>query len=427
MGEVLEAEEVCSGRKVAIKIILMPDATRRLRFQREMLVNMKLTSPYVVRCFGSGETDDGQLYLVLEWMDAPTAAVWLEQSGPMPIEDLAEILRQLGDVGAEMNQHGIVHRDFKLANLFIERRVNGLHVRACDFGIAKLPVQRGDVPDKLTEEGQSPGTPDYASPEQIRGKALDQRADVWAIGVCVYQLATGHLPFEGALAGERMSRILAGDFTPACDHRPELPAAFDAWLARVFSVDPEKRFRSILDAAEAFRATVVRRPSIRVPAPAEFAPTELMSPDRPRSLQAPLFSVAAVVIVAAVLWRARPAATQEAVDTAASASAPVVTASATATAATAPAAPPAAASSPAPAEPAPPPKRDTRSLPGDRKPSNDGTKPGRRAAPGSAAGAPILLAAAPVLTATPPAVTLSATPPAAPPPESENKYGLKPR
>jgi serine/threonine protein kinase len=205
MGTVYRAHHVKMGRVFAIKILhrrLMANPKVVRRFGREAELAGRLGHPNVVGVVDVGETPDGLHYLVMEHAPGRSLATIIEQEAPMPAERVIDLARQLCDGLQHAHDVGLVHRDFKPENVIVDRDAHGHETpRIVDFGIA---IVREDVADasepnsRLTTAGLIVGTPHYMAPEQARGEQLDQRADLFALGLILYEMLTGRLPFEGS-------------------------------------------------------------------------------------------------------------------------------------------------------------------------------------------------------------------------------------
>ena len=198
MGRVYRAEQRALGRTVAVKVIhphLLGDESAAARFITEARAASHLNHPHSVGVIDFGKTDDGQLYLVMEFLRGRDLARVAYEDGPLEIRRIVDVLRQALAALAEAHHIGIVHRDLKPENIILEPlRSGGDFVKVVDFGLAKMvegPKQRA-----ITTPGIICGTPDYMAPEQGRGAPIDPRTDLYAMGVILFQLLTGRLPFE---------------------------------------------------------------------------------------------------------------------------------------------------------------------------------------------------------------------------------------
>jgi serine/threonine-protein kinase len=198
MGRVYRAEQTNLGRTVAVKIIhphLVGEENAAARFITEARAASRLNHPNSVAVIDFGKTEDGQLYLVMEFLRGKDLARVQYEEGPLSFRRLVNVLRQVLAALSEAHHLGIIHRDLKPENVILEQvRTGGDFVKVVDFGLAKMRIEA--VQPNITSPGIVCGTPEYMSPEQGRGDPLDARSDLYAVGVIFYQLLTGRLPFE---------------------------------------------------------------------------------------------------------------------------------------------------------------------------------------------------------------------------------------
>ena len=197
MGRVYRAEQTNLGRTVAVKIIhphLVGEENAAARFITEARAASRLNHPNSVGVIDFGKTEDGQLYLVMEFLRGKDLARVIYEEGPLSFRRIVDVIRQTLAALAEAHILGIIHRDLKPENIILEPvRSGGDFVKVVDFGLAKMRIE--SMPN-ITSPGIVCGTPEYMSPEQGRGDPLDARSDLYAVGVIMYQLLTGRLPFE---------------------------------------------------------------------------------------------------------------------------------------------------------------------------------------------------------------------------------------
>jgi serine/threonine-protein kinase len=245
MGVVLEATDLPLQRRVAVKILAPArahDEEARKRFLREARAAVRLSSQHVTRVIDVGELDDGTPYLVMEYLVGSTLEQVLQRDGPPPIDVAVDWVLQALDGVAEAHRAGFVHRDLKPENLFLAERPGAPPiVKVLDFGTVKDLVTKAT---KLTRTGSTMGSPAYMAPEQVRAEEIDQRVDVWAMGVTLYELVTGKLPFIGESVPQTLAAILRDPPVPLRLHRPDAPPELQAVIERTLCKDREGRYRS---------------------------------------------------------------------------------------------------------------------------------------------------------------------------------------
>lgn len=254
MGIVYAAHHLLLDKRVALKLLLvdgLQGGETVERFLREAQASARLRSDHVVRVTDAGSLDTGHPYLAMEYLEGCDLAELLSLEGPQPCTETADYMLQALAALAEAHAAGIVHRDLKPANLFLAVREDKTNIlKILDFGISK---QSGDRAHWKDLTGQTVlGTPVYMSPEQLRSsKSVDPRADLWSLGVVMYELLTGKVPFDGEGPGEVFAAVL--EQTPASPrvHRPDLSATWEEIILRCLRREPEARFQDAGDLAEA--------------------------------------------------------------------------------------------------------------------------------------------------------------------------------
>ena len=239
MGVVYKARDLKLDRTVALKF-LPPDLTRdpeaKQRFVHEAKTASTLQHANVCVVHDIDETTDGQMFISMEYLEGETLTRKIER-GPLPIDEAIDIAIQVAKGLTAAHQHGIVHRDIKPANILI---TSGGVAKIVDFGLAKLSGRT-----LMTREGSTLGTAAYMSPEQAHGEPADQRTDIWAMGVVVYEMLTGKHPFAGAYQEAVTYRILNEDPEFATKIRPEVPARLDQIIERAIAKDPLRRYQTV--------------------------------------------------------------------------------------------------------------------------------------------------------------------------------------
>ena len=254
MSYVYLAREINSGETVAIKVLspkLAADKSSVERLRREAGLAMRLDHPNVCRILRLGESEDGLIYLVMPYLKGELLSDREVKGGPMDMELGVRLLKQVCAGLHHAHELQIIHRDLKPENIMLVSEDNGDDKAVVmDFGLAK--ERRADPAiQKLTATGIILGTPEFMSPEQIRGKPLDARSDIYALGIVAFEMFTGKLPFQGRNAQEMMIARLRGAATPVRQVRPELPVALEKALAKSLATNPEERFTTTLEFADA--------------------------------------------------------------------------------------------------------------------------------------------------------------------------------
>ncbi len=255
MGVVVAAMHLHLRQRVANKFLL-PDADKDhvQRFVREARAAVKLKSEHVARVLDVGELPDGSPYMVMEYLDGSDLSRVIRKRGPLPVEDAVDYLLQACEAIAEAHTVGIVHRDLKPANLFLTTAADGsATVKVLDFGISKdTSDQGGEEEMQLTRTTAVLGSPYYMAPEQMRStRSVDARADLWSIGVILYQLVTKAVPFKAPTFVELALMVVGDEPKKPTDHRPDLPAALEAAILRCIRKNPAERFANVAEFAAA--------------------------------------------------------------------------------------------------------------------------------------------------------------------------------
>jgi eukaryotic-like serine/threonine-protein kinase len=254
MSYVYLAKEISTGQEVAIKVLspkLASDKSSVERLRREAGLAMRLDHPNVCRILRLGESEDGLIYLVMPFLHGELLSEREVRDGPMDLAAGLSILRQVCAGLHHAHDLQIVHRDLKPENIMLVPNEDGSdRAVVMDFGLAK--ERRADPSiAKLTATGIILGTPEFMSPEQIRGKALDARSDVYALGIVAFEMFTGKLPFQGRNAQEMMIARLRGNPTPIRTVRPDIPVVLEKAISKALETNPENRFPTTIAFADA--------------------------------------------------------------------------------------------------------------------------------------------------------------------------------
>lgn len=268
MGSVYKAEQPSMNRMVAIKVLHSKFANREdlvSRFRREARTMSQLSHPNTARVYKYGTLDDGSAYFVMDFLEGKNLAHTVRQQGPMAPERALNIMIQVCGALDEAHRAGIIHRDLKPENIFLTRHGSGDDFpKVLDFGLAKVgEKQMGRGSMMLTQQGMVFGTPEFMSPEQTQGEALDPRSDVYSLGLILYELLTGKLPFEAKKpidvmkAHVKMPPIPLNDRVDGKTFDPRLWQAIEKALAK----KPKDRHESALAFADALRACLPGAPT----------------------------------------------------------------------------------------------------------------------------------------------------------------------
>ncbi len=235
MGEVYLAHDGQLNREVAVKLIrpdLSESRTILDRFKREVHLSSKVTHRNVLRVHDLSESD-GVFFLTMEYVRGRNLAALLRKEGRLPIDRAVRIFREICEGLAAAHEQQVLHRDLKPQNILIDEAD---HVHLTDFGLAKSLES-----DCLTETGAVMGTPDYISPEQVQGQPADERSDIYALGLILYEMLTGTLPFRGQTTWEVAFQRVQSNPTPASRLNPKTPKYLQQILERCMAIDPSLR------------------------------------------------------------------------------------------------------------------------------------------------------------------------------------------
>src|ERR1700674_2473527 len=254
MGEVYKARDTRLDRIVAIKVLPTHLANRselRERFDREAKTIASLNHPHICTLYDTGH-QDGTDYLVMEYLEGETLAQRLVK-GPLPLEQVLQYAIEIADALDKAHRKGVTHRDLKPGNIMLIKTGTKL----LDFGLAKLKqevapanVALSDLPtanDPLTAQGTIVGTLQYMAPEQLEGKEVDVRTDIFAFGAVVYEMATGKRAFEGGSQASLIAAILEREPVPMSSLQPMTPLTLDRVVKKCLAKEPDDRWQTPKD------------------------------------------------------------------------------------------------------------------------------------------------------------------------------------
>ncbi|SEM70247.1 serine/threonine protein kinase [Stigmatella aurantiaca] len=256
MGKVYRSRQLVLDKPVVLKVLrqsLLSDERTVARFQREAKAASRLNHPNSISILDFGQAEDGALFIAMEFVPGEDLHQLLVREWPLPEARVIRIVSQVLSALSDAHGAGVIHRDLKPENIMVEQRRNETDfVKVLDFGIAKITDSSGEDGPALTRAGFVCGTPEYMSPEQARGASLDHRSDLYAVGVLLYQLVTGLLPFESDSAVGFATKHLTEEPPPPSKRRPEarISVGMERLILRALSKDPDDRPAN----AEAFKA-----------------------------------------------------------------------------------------------------------------------------------------------------------------------------
>jgi serine/threonine-protein kinase len=251
MGVVLAARHAQLGKLVAIKVLddgkAGAEKTAVARFLREARAAAQLSSEHIAKVHDIGTLESGRPYLVMDYLEGADLGQVLRTQGALPIPDAVDAILQACEGLAEAHAHGIIHRDLKPSNLFVTRRPDGTPLlKILDFGISKIAEAAGSEQPSLTATGLAIGSPFYMSPEQIRSaRDVDERSDIWALGVVLYELLAGAGPFAAATTGETFAKIFSEPPPPLRARRPDVPDELSAVIQHCLERDVRRRVQNV--------------------------------------------------------------------------------------------------------------------------------------------------------------------------------------
>ena len=261
MGVVYAAHQSAIEKKVALKVLKTEFSSRPevvARFQQEAVSACRIKHPNVVDVFDVGRLEDGRFFLVMELLEGRDLSELLAEAAPLPTVRGIALALQICRALNAAHKSGVIHRDLKPENIFLHRTSDGDEiVKIVDFGIAQLRLPESAPTEerqrKLTTEGTIVGTPEYMAPEQARGDVMDHRVDIYAVGIIMYEMFTGHPPFTGTAMLQILLQQMSEQPPPMAKVNPNLAIApeLEQVIMRALAKRPEERFATMSDLAGA--------------------------------------------------------------------------------------------------------------------------------------------------------------------------------
>ncbi len=280
MGAVYEAHHELIDKRVVIKVLhedMAKDAEIVERFRREARAATAIGNEHIVDVTDMGELADGSPFLVMEFLEGCALADVVEEDGPLTVARAVAIVAQICDALGAAHAKGIVHRDLKPDNVFLIRRKGADFVKVLDFGISKMKEIPG-LDGSLTKTGVAMGTPSYMAPEQAQGlRTVDQRADIYAVGVILFELLAGTLPFDAPTYPALLLKVMTESAPVLTQLRADVPPGLAALVLRMLEKQPEGRPTTMEEVAEAlapFRAVDLAPTMLEPPRPDPAKPAD---------------------------------------------------------------------------------------------------------------------------------------------------------
>src|SRR5690349_11569942 len=255
MGTVYRGTHVLMDKTVAIKVLrpsLAADEKIVARFSREARAASRITHPNALTVTDFGEDENGIVFLVMEYLSGRTLKQLLREEGPLPLPRVVDITRQVADALNAAHQQGVIHRDLKSDNIMLLDTMTGDHAKVLDFGIAKIKEPDGNRDTGgLTAPNLVIGTPQYMSPEQCsQDSGIDARSDIYSLGVILYEMLVGHVPFSAESPTMVMMKHLQEPVPSVLDERSDLPASIGRVIARAMAKLPANRYQNVAEFIE---------------------------------------------------------------------------------------------------------------------------------------------------------------------------------
>jgi serine/threonine-protein kinase len=265
MGAVYRGTHVLMDKTVAIKVLhpaLAADDKIVARFSREAKAASRISHPHALNVTDFGESDNGVVFLIMEYLRGKTLKEVIHEDGPMPLPRVIEIVRQVCGALEAAHGEGVVHRDLKSDNIMLLEVGGGDWAKVLDFGIAKITEKVGQDP-ALTAPNLIIGTPQYMSPEQCsQASEIDARSDIYSFGIILFEMLVGHVPFTGESPTAIMMKHIQDAPPSILEERKDLPAAVGRVVARALAKRPEDRFQTVSELSESLAQTAEDLPLV---------------------------------------------------------------------------------------------------------------------------------------------------------------------
>ena len=254
MGTVYRGTHVLMDKTVAIKVLrpsLAADEKIVARFSREARAASRITHPNAISVTDFGEDESGHVFLVMEYLSGKTLRHVIRDEGPLPLARVVDITRQIGDALNAAHEQGVIHRDLKSDNIMLIDTMTGDHAKVLDFGIAKINEPDGGVDTNLTAPNLVIGTPQYMSPEQCsQDSEIDARSDIYSLGVILFEMLVGHVPFSGDSPTIVMMKHLQEPVPSILEERNDVPASVARVVARAMAKVKDNRYQTVAELIE---------------------------------------------------------------------------------------------------------------------------------------------------------------------------------
>jgi tRNA A-37 threonylcarbamoyl transferase component Bud32 len=283
-GSVWRARQTGMDREVALKVLhprMAKDPQVVGRFKREAQASSLLRAPHTVQVYDFDQTPEGLMYLAMEMLSGRSLHAILQIDGPVEPKRMMKIMDGIAESLGEAHTQGIVHRDIKPENIYLEPRPTPDFVKVLDFGIAKIVSGDGLKGPQLTAAGQTLGTLEYMSPEQLMGQQLDGRSDLYALGIMAYEMMTGRLPFDAKTPTEMITGHLKTVPPVPSKHQPAISPELDAVIMKLLEKNRDKRFKDTAELRAALEPLINERPGAAAVSPAP--PAQAQRFDEPSS------------------------------------------------------------------------------------------------------------------------------------------------